>query len=647
LDGWQAFCRKNGMAFADPEPNKPKKREELVEPKSIDEIGALFRGHLPSKRKKMEANEAEPKKRLKTLPMEDPVLKVTNYTHQVSVVPVTGSSTEEVASNKRNVDQLDGSTCNNELSRLPATSPYALKKTKKTQCHDNTKTRRGTILSDILENDHIREHNIELFKQFQGIEQATSGGQNIARKTFNRLVQQLHDQQKLRLYSSSVETPFGLKEIKTFILHPSLTGESDEVKQFIRNYNNEMPIMVEAPKRKTLKKVEVDAPLPPLYPPKTIAEKQANLDTSNVQQGIWHFSATEYGYLNSKWLRAKEFHIALFEYYKNNGENPTVDMGDFLKRMSLRTLMRFFGILPYNDEVLLNYLKNDHNRDTAMQDLPEQIKAIIIKVTPKIRRVSLRIINILRALELLEPATDADLERAGLSLFVTLRLTGLVKDYAVKERTLLDTIPLNGIDDVRLFWLDLQSYCSQLHDKLTATNDESDPLARIATNRGWSSNTLLTSEQKAVLNSFVDFEAQTVPAEEDRALRAHLVRKTGLTLGRIKTYYNAIMVAFNKYKARSSRARKRLEKELHGSSSPTVNELMKASLEKRKISAALFKMKQAPPFIEPTFIGSRKVRRLRLLHEPYQGQDRKHGKVTNMTKAMEQPRTNAYSTLYR
>jgi hypothetical protein len=645
LDGWRAICQKNGVVFADPElGNKQRKREGLVEPKSIDEIGNLFRGCLPPKRRKpdtkCEVN--EPIKKQKALQLSDtvvdPVFGIAHHIPQTSIAPMTGNANpatlsqihqpSTVARTKRNMDQMYGHAYNEDLSKLPNLPVHILKKSRKTKCHDNTRTRRQAIILDIIEKDRICEHSFELFKQCNEIEQAASGGPNMARRTFGTIIQQLHDEQKIRLYRTSIQTPFGLTEIKTLILHPSLTGESDQVKQFIASYNShntKIPVVTETPKRKALKKVEVDTPLPPLHrdSQKATTAKQVNSDNSNDAPGTWHFNATEYGYLNSKWLRAREFHMALFEYYKNNSENTTVDLSEFMKRMCLRRLMRFFGLLPYDNKILFDYLKTDANQDIPLNDLPDQIKPMIIKAMPRIRGSIMKNITVLKALELLEPDTEVDMARVGIPLTVTLRLTGLVKDYALKERPLLAALTLTDLDDARLFWVDLQAYCTQLHDRLTATNDDSDPLARIAGCRGWTSNTLLTPEQKTLLNSFVDFDAQTVPREEDRALRSHLMRKTGLPIGRIMAYFNSIMVAFKKYKTRSDRTRKRLEKKLSNPSSPAIRELLKASLEKRKVSAALFKMKETSPFVEPTFIGSRKIRHLRLQVEPYQ--DKPHG----------------------
>lgn len=637
LDGWRTVCKKNKVAFADPRLGKSrKKQEQLVEPTSIDAIGKLFRGHLPPKRKTPDTKceEKEPKavkKQKTTIAVRRPVANVPQNTRGPSE-PQTPDSVNEVTVTMKNmVARFD---FNADLSKNVADTPASvLKKNKKVSSLDNTKARRQAILLDILEKDRIREQGFELYKQFQDIEQATIPGVlKIARTTFGALIQQLHEQQKLRLYSTSFETPFGLREIKTFILHQSLTVESNHVQQFINSYNTSMaaiPMVTGSSKRKRkiFKKVEVDAPLPPLHFNTTSEEQVINDAPENTRKGIWHFHATEYGYLNSKWLRAREFHTALFKYYKNNGENTTVDVGEFLRGMCLRVLMRFSGVLPYHNEILSSYLKVDANQDIPMRDVPDQIKLIIIKRLPQIRRVVSRTITILRALELLEDDTDDNMEGIGMPVAVTLRLTGAVKEYAVNERPLLETIPLNNIDDVRLFWVNLQAYCTQLLDGMTATNDPSDPLAKIAGCRGWTSNTLLKSEEKALLNSFVNFETQTVPSEQDKVLYVYLMRKTGLPVKRIKSYYSSIMVAFKKYKRQVAKRNNRLKKESSNSTSPIINELMQASLQKRKVSATLFKMKQSSPFVEPTFIGSRKFRRLRHVVEPYRGADKPHGNV--------------------
>ena len=62
--------------------------------------------------------------------------------------------------------------------------------------------------------------------------------------------------------------------------------------------------------------------------------------------------------------------------------------------------------------------------------------------------------------------------------------------------------------------------------------------------------------------------------------------------------------------------------------SPAIHELMKASAEKRKVDTADPQMRQSPPFVQRTFIGSRKFRKLRVRVQPKE--DMSEGKVMRL-----------------
>lgn len=581
-DGWQLFNKSMGKEIdtISLSESHPQNTAKLVEPTSINEINLLY--SVPNSSRKRKSGQTEQK------------LKPTK---------------------KRKASQ-DQTVIESYETQLNFGTP-APKKTK-AATYDITRSRRIAILLDMLEKQHIIVVGPQLLKDFHEIEKEAPDGQCIARTTFDNMVKTLHSKKQLTAYVTTIKKPYGLPEIKTLLLHSSLDENSEEVKEFIEQYGIDQQLMQPSKKQAKLKVVDVQT-LPSLHPTQ---EKAKKIQFSSGLTSSWRYSAIEYGWINSKWLRARVLHEAMFEYHENHGKNQELDMARFLKSISLRTLMAFFGILPFDNPELVSFLNVDENRDIAINDLPPNIRHIVVSAVPKIRSNVIRLLHVLKALGVVESNQTERLDVLMIEPKLTLSTSGIVRDYKVKHHPVREVVQFDTISDIQYFWIQLQSCCTERTEVHEAEDNIHDSLKRITMRRTWNANTLLTKEQKEILDSFIDKDAQTVPDEKDLSLRMHIAKKTGLTQDRIRTYYRSILVAFKKYETKKEKAKKKTER--MAKSSPAIQELMKASLENRKVKAALFKMKSEEPFVESTYIGSRKMKRLKVVvHQEHAGLVRK------------------------
>lgn len=476
---------------------------------------------------------------------------------------------------------------------------------------NSTKLRREKILLDMMEEQRIRELNTDACIEFNKIETALSGGQKMAVLTFNKMAKQLHAEKKLKVHVSTVQKLYGLTEIKTFLLHSSLTPESEEVKQFIACYSHE-----KAPptrKRKEFKKVEVqDFPMTAYEKPK--------------EQKL----ALKYGWVKSRWIRAKKLHEKLLEYYLTLDHNDNiVDMTEFTKHMPIQLLCHVCCNLPYEEEEFTDFIDVEDNRNIPLCELPENIQQYIFQFKSRIRYFVTLQTRILEQLGIIEPIRGKDTDSRVIAPKYRLSEEGPIRDYAFKDRAIVSVLPLKTLDDVHHFWEELYHVCmhptrirtDQDENELMESSDKNDPIYNIHGRKGWAIDLVLPPKLKKFLDSFVDFESKTIRSDSI-ALRAYLRKETGLTTKRIRDYYQGLFGAFDKVKKAEEKRKAREERQLKTPFDPTINELMLASFEKRKVDANIQKSREEGPFVQSTFIGSRRFRKLRLRVEP--GRDQLH-----------------------
>lgn len=655
-EGWKIFSERIGKTMDEPRPASRTKDPVLVEPTAFNEIGKSF-GLLPSTKipisrvkAKMEKEKAQSKKTSEkstakrkrpnsssnTLEEGQSIIEPANIesarTTRLKKARRTISESIRLAS--MNISQIDfsimdeddeepSSSANSQVAAedapqfIGAAKP---KKSKKTSTLNSTKVRRINILLQMMEEKHIRELNTDTANEFNEIEKKAAGGQKMAVSTFNKMAKQLHEEKKLKLYVTSINKQFGLNEIKTFLLHPSVSEDGEEMKKVLDTYQMERPIMSRNSKRKELRSVNVEV-LPSSEVLRTMGQRKTErtpMESTSL--------ASEYGWIKSKWHRSKALHESLMEYYNFSGKDDyIIDVLQYIKFMSLDTLITIVSNLPYEDNDFRAFVDNEENRATSLGDVPENIRLLVFQSRLRIRFLINHFLQVLEALDVVKALDKADTAIAPRYL---LSNQGVIRDYAFKDRAIVKTLPLENVDDVRNFWEQLQ--IASLYpvrprsktdeEELEKSIDENDPLYNIHRSRGWVVEVILTDKQKEILDSHIDTNAPSIPSDNP-ALRVHLMKTTKLTAKRIRAYYTGLLSSIQKKQAKEEQLKARLQKQLALSADSTINDLMLASREKRKIASAIDDMKQQNPFVLPTYIGSRRVRRLRVRTEPFEGRD--------------------------
>ncbi|KAG2207978.1 hypothetical protein INT47_010962 [Mucor saturninus] len=505
----------------------------------------------------------------------------------------------------------DSDTGNEEHESIRAPPLPSKSKKRKIPEMNNTKLRRHEILLDMMEKEHIREANLATLAQFNAIETGSAGGQKMAYKTFNSMIEQLHEQKKLKLYISTIEKPFGFTEMKRLLLHSSLSEDSEELKNFIKRYSIENTICNGRHKKKEFKTVDV-AELPSIGDTIFRIHKAKDLESEKIAREY----CCKYGWIKSKWYRSRKLHESLIQFHsKSNLNTIVVDMKHFLKHLSIGTLAVICSSLPYLDETFRTFLDSPDNRTITLGELPEHIQLLLSNLKSRVRTCISSLLHILVALDVARPASGL-IHESDYVIAPNYELCeqGVIRDYAFKDRAVVCTLPLNNIHDVGNFWDRLYTVCvtplrfhsTQDDIDLEKYVDKNDPLYNIHKKRGWHIDPLITRAQKEILDSFVDFETRTIPSDTT-ALRTYLAQKTNLSTKRIRTYYHGIIGAFQKQKTKEEKMAAARQKLLDSATDPTINKLILASVEGRKVDTS----KDSSEFIRSTFIGSRRFRRLR------------------------------------
>lgn len=651
-EGWKMFNESIGKTAVVPQPTSRTKDPVLVEPTAFNQIGESF-GLLPSTKipiSRVKAKMEKEKERSKktddkstakrkransssnTLGEDESTIEPNNSgsarTARLKKARRTISESIKLAS--MNISKIDFSIKDEDDEESPSSSNTQAaprffeavrpKKSRKTSTLNSTKVRRVNILLQMMEEKHIRELNTDTANEFNEIEKEATGGQKMAVTTFNKMAKQLHEEKKLKLYVTSIDKQFGLNEIKTFILHPSVSEDSEEMKRVLDTYKMEKPMMSRNAKRKELRSVNVEK-LPSSEVLRTMGQRKT--ERTPVESTSL---ASEYGWVKSKWHRSKALHESLMDYYiSSEKDDHIVDVLQFIKFMSLDTLITIVSNLPYEDSDFRAFVDVEENRATSLGEIPENIRLLVFQSRLRIRFLINHFLQVLEALDVVKALDKGD---TAIAPRYMLSNQGVIRDYAFKDRAIVKTLPLETVDDVRNFWEQLQVACiypvrprsKTDEEELEKSIDENDPLYNIHRSRGWVVEVILTDKQKEILDSHIDKNAPSIPSDNP-ALRAHLMKTTKLTAKRIRAYYTGLLSSIQKKQAKEALLKSRLQKQLAMSADSTINDLMLASREKRKIASAIDDMKQQNPFVLHTYIGSRRVRRLRVRTEPFEARD--------------------------
>lgn len=515
-----------------------------------------------------------------------------------------------------------------------------------------TMARRKSALLDIINRDKIRDFNGQLFEEIQSTD-GSDTKHKLARKTVQRLVDALEKDGLLRLIKVMPRNLFGGSQPRTLVLSPELDESHQMVKQYLES-NTVLSSSGPTNGGTPLKRVDTEVERYGWNP------QQADIIS---RHHYWRYIAKRHGWIDSKWLRAKELHIFMaksFIHWQTVGD--TVE-ADGQKAISLMALMHAMPIdvfkkvvgIHHHDPVLEAFMETNQAPGMALGDLTDDTKCLLIPNAYQMRRRVQALLSILENLELVRPSNpiqSISTQRSTSSSYTLLPI-GIIRNYSKSNRPVLAEKRFTTLNSIIDYWNELQYTCACVYGTETdcgsrGTKKGGDVLSTITLSRTWISGDMITVDQKRHLDQYVDFFLGKVP-DNDWSFFLQLSRTTGLLPYRIRSYYVNLGTSFAK--------RNRLEQQLlngqrlsdcaadnsnESTSSAasttgkrkrsldnTIQDLLQASKETKAVSQVPDHARLcAGGFSTPTFVGSRSLRR-KYVKGLDESTSRKQGKARN------------------
>ncbi|KAG0172429.1 RNA polymerase III transcription initiation factor complex subunit [Apophysomyces sp. BC1015] len=582
---------------------KRKATEDMTEPADSEEIETQCQMTKPSQ--VSEDHKTSPRR--KDSPSADDM--------NIASVPTSWQSpiaTPTVSDNSKS------STTPTNINDSPA--PKSLSSTPKRPkrpVNTTTEKRRKLLLSMVLER-RIIEANSELMMELTQSE-GPEAKHKIARTTLTRLAESLHDAGAIRVIKTVIPTLSGSTGRKTLLLHPDLCQESEEVQNYLKQAQ-QIKLVKGGSKHSKLKTVHTDV------------QRSGQDQMTSTPQPSWHSIALQYGWIPSKWLRAKELHLYMLRMMLREAKNVTGDrpevrkistkdlVTDFITSMPLRFLFKVIGIFRAN-EVLATFLGSNNVEDMTLGDVGPDMKLEFTGpyFARRLRAILRTLLIVLKALGLIEPIiehTEKEQPAPDIAPVYYLCDTGNIRDFTKPDRPILQQMRLDSIEDAVDYWSELQVTCTQIHDDDIVAYDSvsgssgDDCLNRISKASTWGTGLILSEGQRRQLDVHVDPSKGEAPFD-DRLLCKKLSRETGLPPDRIKRYFKAIVAAHENKMKMINRKKTETKKPKQSGEIQTqaVSALMRVAVENRKVSSSPKELKSKVCFVQPTFVGSRNVLR--------------------------------------
>lgn len=401
--------------------------------------------------------------------------------------------------------------------------------------------RRKNALAQIISRDKVREANDGLAAEVSRAASDSSDGPNMARATLIKLAENLQLSGQVVVIRTMMPNLIGAPENKVLFLRPDIPKDDPLVHQCLELSRMSFAVKQHTNKRRV---PEIRAELP------SQPRQQSSQDVVRLAPGLyWHELALRHGWIQSRFLRARALHEFLWQAFHQ--QQRRFNLSQVLINMPLGLYCRIIGIAFHSDIVEEFLQKNDLN--ITLSQIPTDVRAKMVKRIHRLRNSLRTLIDVLIALELIT-LVDADPKNGGLYLLLDV---GKVKDYSSKDRPLLQEVRLCTQQDVVSFWKELQYVCVYMPSKQSdlAECGVNDVLYAITLPRSWDSGSLLSIEQRRVLDSHADKIQGKVPLDDCRLI-ASLARELGISIQRVRRYYEVILEAYEKRKGKTIRLRK-------------------------------------------------------------------------------------------
>ncbi|CAO3645289.1 unnamed protein product [Cunninghamella blakesleeana] len=465
---------------------------------------------------------------------------------------------------KTNVDDDVENKNNNDNIISTATTNNISSNLLKNSTNITSEYRKQALLT-IIQRDQIRELNQRLIDEIKSMDKP-GNAKRLDRRTVQRLIDNLEKQKKVFSLITSNTTFMGGKSNHSItLLIASNLENNNNLDQLVKEYldkqqsNSILPDHRQPSNKSSLKEINT--------PVERYNSNQHHHPSYNIEASdhFWKYVAKRHGWIDSKWLRAKELHIYLYHLLLNNKKNhkSTINPDD-QRQMSLANIM---NMLPFDlfckingiqlhDNIIESYIENNnHDPSIPLYQLPHEVKIKLIPNVSRMRRRIQALLLILEQLELIEKKNIGYHSETSPSVksnkyCYEIKLIGYIKNYKLPERPILMEAPLTTIQQVVDFWNELQYTCTCIYStkpeefKNNNNANPNDALTFITLARTWANGDMLTKEQKEKLDQHVNYIKGEVP-KKDWQLILQLSRQTGLLPYRIRSYYINLSIAFD------------------------------------------------------------------------------------------------------
>ncbi|KAI9302161.1 hypothetical protein BJ944DRAFT_124919 [Cunninghamella echinulata] len=470
--------------------------------------------------------------------------------------------------------------------------------------------RRKNIILAVLEEKNIIEYGYDLRDSYEQkrqemYEEATKTSPKIDLKTLWRTVLVLEKENKLQIYTGNVLLLNGSQIERTIILHNSIDKDGAKIKEYFDFLHEKKVLQPHITKMKTIERTDIvverlherlkrmeQSKDEALANNNHLEAKRiennmnsilANADKSSLtiqssQKALGNqvLVATQFGFVNSRLIRAKIFHQYLFGLFtkenpdfnssissyidNNNSDHPstTISSSKIIQNLTIGIICKVVGVF-FPDDDFKAFIKNEENYDMKLVDLPDNIRGTVFKSDNKFRyrlRVLFDLLAFLGVVELVNDIeTDFDLRPtlnktikspSNLALAYKLHTKTAIHNFRLPDHPVIKEVAIDSPSNIMLYWSDLQ-YFSTTFDAESGESEQpfiknsadTIHLRALHTLKNWSTNYVYTNEQREILNKHVDVVNRKTPMNNP-VLCKLIAEEIGSTTDIIRAYYRRV-----------------------------------------------------------------------------------------------------------
>lgn len=473
--------------------------------------------------------------------------------------------------------------------------------------------RRRRILMTIIEEKRMAELHSSLVMEYQTVKARLYPDQELStvidRKTLYRTISILEQEGLVKLFKiSNIPSPGGGLISKTFILHPDVDPESEEVKAFVKDCSSRH-LLFGALANKPMQRVEkvslevetldemqqrlggefYKGPNVPFAEVGAVKPKDHESKTKVYAQDGGDYSI-EYGWIHAKMMRALVFHRFLLDkmevrdqrLFTFSSRANVFNTAPVFEMLPLRVFLIVVGFVQEPTAENRDYLDEHKESNVALCTLPDHMRRITMPNTNFKRRLreALEILDALGLVSPLEapPSGQEPLKYAQNHLVLNTQyelhlnvraplhsITPELIDEDLAGRKTYDVMSPSGCKE---FWTDLQATASSMRvpDESPVAKSSFRPwtdiratfLRNLCNRRIWADSLRVTPIQRETLMKYVNKTTRFVPNIKDSRMST-IIKETGLPIDHVVQFYKAVAMAwYNDPLARDSSGRTRL-----------------------------------------------------------------------------------------